>query len=126
MNNFIIWLDSEQASIFALKPTGIEKSHAKKTIQMHHTINKKDQHQDPDIELFFKELSEKLKGADQILIFGPSMTKKHFQTYLETHHASTLGKNIIGVENLEHVSENQIMAASHKFFKHYDLFNNPI
>lgn len=126
MNNFVIWLDSEQAFVFALTAKGIEKSHLKKTIQTHHTRNKKDLHNDPDIELFFKELSEKIKGADQVLIFGPSMTKKHFNTYLDTHFASSLGKNVIGVENLEHVSENQIMAASHKFFKHYDLFNNPI
>ena len=126
MTNFVIWLDSEQAFIFNLKATGIEKSTVKKTIQKHHTRNKKDLHGDLEIDSFYKQLSETVKGADQILLFGPGLSKKHFSKYLEINENLTLGKQIIGVEALEQASDNQILAASHKFFKHYDLFNNPI
>jgi len=54
------------------------------------------------------------------------LAKDHFKTHLETHHTAGLAKRIIGMEVVDHPTDNQILAASRKFFKTYDLFNNPI
>ncbi len=125
MNNYVIWLDSKLAEIFALKTSGIAKTQLKKSDIDHHRRHKKDIHVDSNSEHYFRDLAEKMKDADQILILGPGMAKSHFTHYLETHQAKTLSKKVIGVENLEQVSEKQILATARKFFKHYDMFNSP-
>ena len=126
MIDYVVWLDSEKAQIFALKTSGVEKSHLEKNTQDHHTHNKTDHHGDAGPEHFFRDLSVKLAGANQLLILGPGLAKNHFKTHLETHHTNSLGKKIIGIETCDHLTDNQILASAHKFFKHYDLFNNPI
>jgi stalled ribosome rescue protein Dom34 len=126
MLDYVIWLDSENAQIFALKSSGIEKSHLKRTGADHHTFNKKDHHGDPASEHFFRDLSVKLQDAGQLLILGPGLAKNHFKTHLETHHTGGLAKKIIGMENSDHPTDNQILATARNFYKTYDLFNDPV
>ena len=123
MNNFVVWLDSEEAKIFELKPAGIESSHLKKVDTDHHRRHKKDSNDNHNTLHYFHDLTLKIKSADQLLLLGPGLAKTHFKSHIESHLPDTLAKKIIGLENLENVSDNQIMAAAHKFFKHYDLFN---
>ena len=126
MTDYVIWLDSEKAKIFALKPSGIELSHLEKSGMDHRTHNKKDHHGDAALEHFFRNLAVKLKDAEHLLILGPCIVKDHFKTHLETHHTGGLAKKIVGMEKCDHMTDGQILAKAHKFFKHYDLFNNPI
>jgi stalled ribosome rescue protein Dom34 len=126
MSDYVIWVDSEKAKIFALKTTGIEKSHLDKGGMDHHTHNKKDHHGDNGLEHFFRDLAVKLKDAEQLLILGPGLAKNQFKTHLESHHTNGLAKKIVGLENSDHPTDNQILAEARKFFKTYDLFNNPI
>ena len=126
MADYVIWLDSEKAQIFNLKPSGIEKSHFEKSGMDHHSRNKKDHHGDPATEHFFRDLAQKLKGAEQLLILGPGLAKNHFKTHLETHHVNGLAGKVVGMENSDHPTDNQILEIARKFFKTYDLFNNPI
>ena len=125
MADYVIWLDSEKAQIFDLKPSGIEKSQLKKSGMDHHTHSKKDHRGDSAAEHFFRDLAKKLKGAEQVLVLGPGLAKNHFKTHLETHHDG-LAKKIVGIENSDHPTDNQILATARKFFKTYDLFNDPI
>ena len=129
MKNFVVWLDSKSAHIFALEPSGTKKSVVKKSEMDHHTHHKKEQHTDSNAEHYYRDLAKHLKGADQILLMGPGLAKNHFREHLATHEAGTLAKKIIGIENLEgfeHESENQMMAKAHQFFKKYDLMNSSI
>lgn len=129
MKDFVVWLDSKKAHVFAMKTTGIEKSIVSKTEKDHHTRHKNDQHKDSNSEHYFSELSKKLKGADQILLIGPGLAKNHFNEHLSTHEANILAKKIIGLEKMEsfkHKSEKQMLAKARKFFRTYDLFHNPI
>ncbi len=126
MENYIIWLDSEKAQLFALQPSGVKRSHVKKSGVDHHTRNKKDNPNDEHAEHFFKLVTEALSGADQLLIMGPGLAKNHFKTYLEKHHHAKLASQIIGMENSDHPTDNEILAAGRTYFKKYDLFHNPI
>lgn len=126
MSNYVLWLDSEVAHIFALKTSGIEKSSLHKGGVNHHTHNKKDHHADPELDHFFRDVTAKLGQVDQLLILGPGLAKKHFKTYIEKHHAKDMAKHVIGVENADHPSDDGILAMARKFYKTYDLFNNPI
>ena len=123
MANYIIWMDSEKAHIFNLKPTGIERSNLEKKGADHHTHDKSNQLTDSNGEHFCKELSHKIKDAAEILLMGPGLGKTHFKNYLEKHHQADLAKKIIGVENCDHPTDKQILAIGRKFFQKYDLFN---
>ncbi len=129
MNDFIVWLDSKKAHVFALKMTGIEKYIIKKNDKDHHTRHKNDLHKDNHAAQYYDAVAEKLKGAGQLLIIGPGLAKNNFKEHLKSHQTHTLAKKIIGLEKMEsfeHKSEKQMMAKAHKFFKTYNLFNNPI
>lgn len=125
MAKYIIWLDSEHASIFDLKVSGIEKSQLQRQVIDHHTTNKKDHHGDPATEHFYRDLAKRIKDAEEILLLGPSLSKNHFKTYLESH-TPGLAKAIVGIEATDHPTDNQIMAIGRKFFKTYNLFHHPI
>lgn len=129
MKDFVVWLDSKNAHVFAMKTTGIEKSIVSKSNKDHHTRHKSDKGKDSHSENYYNELTKKLKGADQILLMGPGLAKNHFNDHLTTHEANILAKKIIGLEKMEsfeHKTEKQMMAKAHKFFRTYDLFHNPI
>lgn len=126
MSDYVVWMDSQIAQIFALKTLGIVKSQLQKKTIDHHNKNKKDHYNDGQIDHYYRDLAVLLKDVEQLLILGPGEAKGHFKTYLETHHAHDLAKKIIGVENSDHPTDNQILASARKFFKTYDLFNSSI
>ena len=129
MKDFVVWLDSKNAHVFAMKTSGIEKSVVKKSDKNHHTRHKNDQHKDSNAEHYYQSLAKKLEGADHLLLIGPGLAKIHFKDHLSTHQANTLAKKIVGMENsesFEHQTENELLAMAHKFFKSYNLFNSPI
>lgn len=126
MATYVIWMDSEKAQIFNLKTSGIEKSHLEKHKGDHHTHSKKDHHGDPATEHYFRDLAVRLKDAEEVLILGPGLAKNHFKTHLENHHGEQLAKKIVGIENSDHPTDNQILAEARKFFATYNLYNQPI
>jgi stalled ribosome rescue protein Dom34 len=126
MTDYVVWLDSEKAQLYNLTQTGVRKSHlAKKNID-HHSHDKKDHSHDSNLEHFFKDLATQLRDAEHVLLVGPGMAKLHFKNHLETHHADGLVKKIIGIENSDHPTDNQILAEARKFYQHYNLFNSTI
>jgi stalled ribosome rescue protein Dom34 len=129
MKDYILWIESASSQIFALKTTGIEKTTIKKVVVDHHTRHKNDKHEDSGAKNYYRDLAEVLVDADQLLILGPGQSKIHFKDYIGTHQTHTLAKKVIGTETIEgsgNMSEKQMLAEARKFFKTYDLFNNPI
>jgi len=126
MNDFVVWLDSKSAHVFAFKVSGVVKSVVKKVEKEHHGENPKDQHHDEEALHYYKNLALELKGADKLLLIGPGLAKTHFQSHLQSHDMHTLASKVIGLENFEsfeHKSEKQLLAAARKFYKTYNLFN---
>ncbi len=123
--DYIIWMDSEKAQVFGLNTTGIEKSNLKKSGINHHSGDKNDSVVDEHLNHFYHDLTVKLSDANQLLIMGPGISKTHFKTYLDSH-AGELSKNVVAVENSDHPSDNQILAAGKEFFKTYEFFNTPV
>lgn len=120
MKDYVVWLDSKNAHIFAMKNTGVEKSVINKKDKDFRPQNKHATQVDYNSEHYYRDLANKLKGADHLLLMGPGLAKKHFQEHLVTHQANTLAKKIIGVEDFEsfdHKSEKQLLARASHFFK---------
>ncbi len=118
MIQYVVWMDSEKAHLFNVKTSGVEKSNLSVHGADHHTRSKNDLPEAAHLEHFYRDLATKLKDADQILILGPGLSKNHFKTHLETHHTAGLASKIVGMENSDHPTDNQIIASAKKFFKH--------
>ncbi|RYZ59318.1 MAG: hypothetical protein EOP07_04365 [Proteobacteria bacterium] len=123
--DYIVWLDSEKAQVFGLNTTGIEKSNVKKHGKDHHSGDKSDNVNDAQLDHFYSDVKTKVIDAEKLLIMGPGVSKTHFKTYLDSH-AAQLSKNVVGVENSDHPTDNQILASSKDFFKTYEHFNTPV
>lgn len=118
----VVWIDSEHAKIFKISPEGLQKKELK-----HHSVAPhgahKENHRHNAEEHFFQDVTKVIGHVEELLIFGAGMAKTHFKSHLEKHNAQDLAKHIVGVETLDHVSDNQILEASRKFFKKYNTFN---
>jgi stalled ribosome rescue protein Dom34 len=113
----IVWLDHKEAQIFHLSKDGTKKDHVKKHGSEHaHGHN-------PEDEKFFHEVAGKLANVNELLIMGPGLAKNHFKAHLENHHHTAIAKSIVGVESVDHPTENQLLEQARKFFKSYDAFH---
>ena len=114
MTQYVVWMDSNKAMLFNLTADGA-KTHLESHGVDHHTP-KKDQVTDAKQQHFYRDLAAALKDAGEILIMGPGQSKEHFKSHVESHHTADLAKRIKGIENSDHPTDNQILAAGRKFF----------
>lgn len=120
MSAFVLYLDREHAKIFKLMPDLTEKLKMDKHIHHHHTSGDVDKAKDSTP--FFKEVSEALKPASEILVLGHGIAKDQFVHFLEKHHSSDLAKKIVGNETVDKPTDNQVLDHARRFFKHLNLF----
>ncbi len=125
MDAYVIWLDSREAKVFKLAPTGVERKHLEGHGRKRHADphGKHSEQHHPESEALFKDLAAALVDAGELLILGPGEAKTRFKGWLERHDPKGLAKRIVGVETVDHPKENEIVAKAREFFKHYDLFH---
>lgn len=90
MKGYVVWLDSKNAHIFAIKKSGIEKSVINKKDKDFRPQNKHATKVDHNSEHYYRDLGNRLKGADHLLLMGPGQTKRHFQEHLVEYAISFL------------------------------------
>jgi len=124
MSACIVWIDSEHAKLFKISPEGVEKqelkSHAPNSSS--HQNNFKAEHE----KKFFHQVASTIGKVEELLIFGAGTAKTHFKHHLETHHHADLAKHVVGLETLDHVTDNQILEAGRKFFKKYNTYHTTL
>lgn len=113
MGYVVCWIDTHDAKIFNFSADKVEKT------ELH---IKKDDH---GADHFFHRVAEALTPAFEILIVGPGVGKTQFMHHLEHHHThAALMKKIKGIENMDHPTDNQIVAHARKFFQHLEIFKS--
>ncbi|MEY4616599.1 MAG: hypothetical protein RJB66_1559 [Pseudomonadota bacterium] len=109
----VCWLDSHDAKIFNFSADAVNKNelHIKK--------------EDHGVDHFYHRVAEALTPAFEILIVGPGTAKNQFMHHLQAHrvHGALINK-IKGVENMDHPTDNQIVANARKFFHHLEVFKS--
>ncbi|MDR3608323.1 MAG: hypothetical protein P4M08_13215 [Oligoflexia bacterium] len=125
MTPYVVWLDLGEAKIFKLIPNETEKKRMRLHGHKHfkHPFGKHEAHHHPDTNRFFGEICEELKDASELLIIGPGEGKTLFKGYLEKHFKSGLATKVIGLETVDHPTENQVLERARNFFKAYDLYH---
>lgn len=125
MSACIVWIDSEHAKLFKIGTNGVEK----KDMKLHspsHSNGHHDNHKNEHEKKFFHEVAVAIGSVEELLVFGSGMAKTHFKQHLDNHHKSDLAKHLVGVEALDHLTDNQILEAGRKFFKKYNTYHSTI
>ena len=122
MPSCVVCIDSKNAKIFKLSPNEIVKKELS-----HHEVPPIGKSHDNYIknteEHFFHEIAQSIGETTELLVYGAGLAKVHFKSHLEKHNHKKLLEALVGVETLDSVSDNQILAASRAFFKKYHEFN---
>ena len=115
-HQYIVWIDCNDARILRAS-SGVHheltvraKDTQKTTIHLAGNEDDTD-----DSNAFFREVARALDRADEILIVGPSITKKDFAKYLHKNdHA--FDPRILGVETIDHPSDSQLAGYAKLYF----------
>ena len=116
-----VWIDHVEAKIFHIEPEGFDVTKVK--APQHHFARKAhEQGRHAGSEDFFHQVATALKDAEQILVVGPSSGKLDFIRHVHKHdHALT--PKIVGVETLDHPTDNQLVAYVRHYFHVKDRFD---
>ena len=119
MTQAAVWMDQNEAKIFHVKEGGIDEAaiHAPHRHVRRHPIGAEGFHKNhPDDEKhFFQEIVKALAGLDDVLVLGPSMTKRRFMSYLHEH-APALEARIVAIEAVDHLTDRQLVAKVREHF----------
>ncbi len=116
MSAILVWVHSDEAKLFHLKPNSIHVE----TVQFKGPSHP-DAHTDED--LFYRQLAKKLSQKDEakLLVMGPSLAPKHFFRFLEIHHPLMAGR-VIGVERMEKMPDSEILSMGRQMLHQYYLY----
>ena len=116
-----IWIDHVEAKIFHIEPEGFEVSKIKAP---HHQLARKTHEPGRHVgsDDFFHLVAVALTDVEQVLVVGPSSAKLDFLRHVHKHDAALTPK-IVGVETLDHPTDNQIVAYVRHYFRAKDRFD---
>jgi stalled ribosome rescue protein Dom34 len=117
-------MDLNEAKIFTLDPGQKHLELVRRKEIKHHTPADPENHK--NTHRYFQEIAEHLRNAKEILLLGPGPVKTHFSKHLSDTYPHTLGRAIVGIETLDHVSDNQILETSRAFFRKHDPAKYPV
>ncbi len=109
MKQYAVWIDMAQAKLFEMNPEGAVEKVIKRHEIRHHNGVEKEQNNRKNTQHFFTEVTGALQSADEVLLMGPAEAKIHFKEYLKN--------KVVGVETVDHPTDNQIVAHAKEFFR---------
>jgi stalled ribosome rescue protein Dom34 len=118
----VVWLDHQKATTWQFAAAGgpstvshahgaRERIHSRKSAHGGHRAGA-----DHDL---FEDVIKALAGAHEILVMGPAQAKLELVKYLHARHPD-LAKLIVAVENADHPSDAEVLAAARKHFAAID------
>jgi stalled ribosome rescue protein Dom34 len=114
-----VWIDHHEARIFHVDADGFdEKQLAAPTHHLHrHPLGAAEaRHHPDDLRRFLHDVTEALRDAEQILVFGPSTAKLQLLRHLREHEPA-IEKRVSGVETVDHPTDRQLVAYVKSYFK---------
>ncbi len=114
----VIWLDHHEARVFRFTGEDIARVELHAHEHPHRHLHREKGHNTPDAH-FFDEAVKALSDAERILVVGPGKAKLELLRHLHTH-AHALETKVVGVETVDHPTDNQLVAYARKYFEHSD------
>jgi stalled ribosome rescue protein Dom34 len=113
-----VWIDHHEAKIFHLAAETFERSTfeaPRHHVHRHQQATAERKHP-ADAERFYHEIARALEEVKEILVVGPATAKLEFMKHVHKHH-HTLIEEIIGVETVDHPTDNQLVAQARRYFR---------
>jgi stalled ribosome rescue protein Dom34 len=123
----VIWIDHREARVFHFGRKDVETLALhpdKPTHQVHHKSNTIGSGHEVLAKEFLHAVAQSIADAGSVLITGPSNAKTELMTHIEKHNPKLL-KIILGVETVDHPSNNQLVAYARQYFKAADPMRQP-
>ena len=115
-----VWIDHHDARVFHVGASVLDE--ASVAAPLHNIHNKHPRgpegaHPHPDdLKRYLHDVVQALRGAEEILIVGPSTAKLELHRYMHKHD-HLLEDKIIGVETVDHPTDGQLVAYAKTYFK---------
>ena len=131
-----VWLDSEKAFFISLTDEGesIYKISSDVESRVRFPGEKKPYHRFGRLNVspqkktkerkkhqladYFVKVMDNLRDADEIFLFGPSITKEWLEKEIKKH--ADISKKLIGIENADLITEKQMIARAKEFFHEHE------
>jgi stalled ribosome rescue protein Dom34 len=118
----VVWLDTKEAHVFQFNAEDVERQRIKAHMPAHKIHQKAGivgSGHSHDGKEYFAGIVEALAGATEWLVAGPGAAKNEFVSYVEKH-APRLKSQLIGVEPMDHPTDDELLAHARRFFKAAD------
>lgn len=122
-----VWIDHKEARIFHVDTETFDEStlHSPHHVARHPKSQTSDKYHPEEERHFFHEVAHALEGTNEVLVLGPSTAKLHFLKHVHKHEQS-LEPRIIGVETVDHPTDNQLAAYVRRYFLKADGTHEPV
>jgi hypothetical protein len=116
-----VFIDHQEAKIFHLDPDSSDVAHVHApTHHVHrHETRTTEPNRAADARHFHHDVAVAMADAKQILVLGPASAKLELVKDWKSHEQVVAAK-VIGVETVDHPTDNQIVALARTFFKAAD------
>lgn len=114
----VVWIDHAEAHVMHISPDDVESSIVRPAKPHQHLHNKRGAvgvGRAPEDQHFYHEVVDALKGAQEILIVGPSSAKLNLIKHIHSHDAR-LSDKVVGIESVDHPTDGQLVAYARKYF----------
>jgi stalled ribosome rescue protein Dom34 len=118
----VVWIDHHEARIIHFNADAAEEERVRPVNPPKHLHVKAGSPSGTHISdepQFYRDVANALADAREILVFGPSTAKGEFLKHLEKHVPHII-ERIAGIETLDRMSDNQLLAAARRFFAKAD------
>lgn len=118
----VLWIDHHEARIIHFNPVEAESEHLRPKDpprHLHFKAGSTTGTHVTDAPGFYDDVAQALGDAQEILVTGPSTAKTELVKHLQKH-AAPVARRIVGVETLDHPTENQLLVEARHFFARAD------
>jgi stalled ribosome rescue protein Dom34 len=124
----VMWIDHREARVFHFGRDDVDTlvlHPDNPTHQVHHKSNTIGSGHEVLAAEFLHAAAHSIADAGSVLITGPGNAKTELMSHIEKHDPELL-KIILGVETVDHPTDNQLVAYARKYFKSADQMQHPI
>lgn len=113
----VVWIDHHEARVFHFNSTDVERlilHPDRPTRHIHHKANSIGSGHTAEDHAFLHAVADSIKDAGAILITGPANAKTELIKHIH-HHDAELMTKIVGVETVDHPTDNQLIDYARKY-----------
>ena len=130
----VVWLDHRSAHVLHLGRDDVDALHVRAkgsahllehAKHIHHRAGTRTGNHAPDNPVYFNDVVAALGEAHDWLIVGPGTAKHDFMRHLKEHRPELI-ERVVGVENADHPTDNQIAADARRHFLRSDRLRPPL